>query len=115
MQKPKAKVKLKAKKKEATPQVITMDTPGLKVQPAGITNGDVLLPILSHGIPVKSGSPLAPNPTANFNVNTKDGITATPNNDGTAIRLNLKQAPAKPATKAQVESESEGEAFDGLW
>ena len=83
-----------------------MDTPGLKVQPAGITNGDVLLPILSHGIPVKSGSPIAPNPTANFNVNTKDGIKATSNNDGTAIRLSMNQKAGTPAAKAQVESES---------
>ena len=41
--------------------------------------------------------PIAPNPTAFFNVNTKDGIKATPNNDGTAIRLNLKSGKAAPA------------------
>lgn len=102
-----------------------MDTPGLKIAPSGVTDGDVQIPIVPIGIPVKSGSPIAPNPTANFNVNTKDGIKATPNNDGSAIRLSLNQAPAKPAgapaapakpaTKAQVESENEGEAFEGLW
>ena len=100
-----------------------MDTPGLTVSPAIMTDGDVQIPILNGGIPVKSGKPLAPNPTANFNVNTKDGIKATPNNDGTAIRLSMNQkapaaapaAPAKPATKAQVASENESEAFDGLW
>ena len=104
-----------------------MDTPGLKVQPAGVTDGDVQIPIVPAGIPVKpAGDPIAPNPTANFNVNTKDGIKATPNNDGTAIRLSMNQkapaaapaapaAPAKPATKAQVASENESEAFDGLW
>ena len=100
-----------ADKKAATPQVLSMDTPGLKITPAGVTDGDVQIPIVPHGIAVQSGKPLAPNPTANFNVNTKDGIKATPNNDGTAIRLSMNQKPATQA-KAQVESE---DAFDGTW
>ena len=73
-----------------------------------MTDGDVKIPIVPLGIPVASGGePIAPNPTAFFNVNTKDGIKAASNNDGTAIRLSMNQKPGTPAAKAQVESESE--------
>ena len=75
------------------------------VEPTGVIDGDIKVPIVPIGLPIEAkGEPIAPNPTAFFNVNTKDGIKATSNNDGTAIRLNLKNgltksvAPEKAAT-----------------
>ena len=44
-----------------------------------------------------AGEPIAPNPTAFFNVKVADDIKATPNNDGTGIRLNLKPKAAAAA------------------
>ena len=76
------------------------------VEPTGVIDGDIKVPIVPIGLPIEAkGEPIAPNPTAFFNVNTNDGIKATPNNDGTAIRLNMKSgkaasAPEKAATPA---------------